>query len=142
MHRANCITKTQPCYRYSRINYSTEYKIYRVQPHRETRRKKAGGREQVSLTHTQTHKETSDKMQKDTQRRKGKWHQEFFWIHQVEKEEFGLEIDATRLLKGQQEKKGFQTSFHGKNVIVSQPWTEQGGFFILFFSMKPCQYGI
>lgn len=100
MHRANCITKTQPCYRYSRINYSTEYKIYRVQPHRETRRKKAGGREQLSLTHTRTRTLTSDELQKNTQRGSG--------VHEVEAEEFSLEVDVTRLPKGQQVARRFR----------------------------------
>lgn len=32
MHRANCITKErEPCYGYSRSNYSTEYKTYQTQ---------------------------------------------------------------------------------------------------------------
>lgn len=43
--------------------------------------------------------------------------------------------------KANVKKKGFQTRFHGENVIVIQLWTEQGEFWF-FFPMTPCQYGI
>lgn len=104
MHRANCITKTQPCYRYSRINYSTEYKIYRVQPHRETRRKKqeAGSK---SLSHIHKHtKRLQTNCKRTHKEERGSGIRKSFGSIKRKKKEFSLEVDVTRLPKGQQEK--------------------------------------